>query len=468
MTPWKVLVVEDDEATRLQLAWALRERFEVLLAADRPGALHLIRKERPHAVLLDLGLPPRPGEPTEGLRLLEELRAEAGAPAVVVYTGHEDRAHALRALECGARDFVVKPFEPELLGLLLHRMCWVADLERELAAGGPEPPPGDEEMIGTSPAIRQVFAAIRKVATTDVPVLLVGESGTGKELTAQAIHERSPRREGPFVPINCGAIPESLLEAELFGYERGAFTGAVQSRRGKLEYAHGGTLFLDEIGEMSLPLQVKLLRFLQDRRVERVGGRQAIEVDARVIAATNADLKKAIEAGTFREDLYYRLGVVTIPLPPLRERGEDAVLIAKVFLKRVAAQMRKRIRGFTPEAIRAIETYAWPGNVRELSNKIRRAVTMADGAYVTPEDLDLPAEGPERPASLRQVRDRAEAAALSRALARSDGNLSRAAEELGISRPTLYALLKKHGLRPRASSLSKSAQSGSTPATGHS
>jgi two-component system NtrC family response regulator len=304
-------------------------------------------------------------------------------------------------------------------------------------------------MIGTSPAIRQVFGAIRKVATTDVPVLLIGESGTGKELTAKAIHERSARKSGPFVTINCGAIPETLLEAELFGYEKGAFTGAVQSRKGKVEYAQRGTLFLDEIGEMSLTLQVKLLRFIQDRTIERVGGRQPLEVDARIVAATNVDLKKAIETGAFREDLYYRLSVVTIPLPPLRDRGEDTVLIAQTFLKRVSEQMSKRIRGFTNEAVRAIEAYPWPGNVRELSNKIRRAVAMAEASYVTPEDLDLACEaGPVRPVSLREARGRVEAEMVAHSLARHDGNLSRVAEELGISRPTLYGLLKKHRISP--------------------
>jgi two-component system NtrC family response regulator len=311
----------------------------------------------------------------------------------------------------------------------------------------------DEEMIGTSPAIRQVFSSIRKVATTDVPVLLVGESGTGKELTAKAIHERSARKDGPFIPINCGAIPETLLEAELFGYEKGAFTGAVHARKGKLEYAQRGTLFLDEVGEMSLALQVKLLRFLQDRTIERVGGRQTIEVDARVVAATNVDLRRALEAGTFREDLFYRLSVVTIALPPLRERGEDPVLIAQIFFKRLCEQMHKRLKGFTKEAIRAIETYPWPGNVRELSNKIRRAVAMTDGAYITPEDLDLPWDGTQasRTLSLREARDRLEAEMVAQALARHDGNLSRVAEELKISRPTLYALLRKHRIRERRS-----------------
>jgi two-component system NtrC family response regulator len=416
-------------------------------------ALDLLRREEPHVILLDLGLPPSPEGPEEGLRFLEELRGDATTRKVIVYTGYGQRHHVLRALSFGVRDVLSKPFDLDALKLVMHRTCWVNEAEQELALARQAAEPQDEEMIGTSPAIRQVFGSIRKVATTDVPVLLVGESGTGKELTAKAIHERSGRKDGPFVPINCGAIPETLLEAELFGYEKGAFTGAVHARKGKLEYAQRGTLFLDEVGEMSLALQVKLLRFLQDHTIERVGGRQPIEVDARIVAATNVDLRRALEAGTFREDLYYRLSVVTIALPPLRDRGEDAVLIAQIFFKRLCEQMRKRLKGFTKEAIRAIETYPWPGNVRELSNKVRRAVAMADGASITPEDLDLPSDGPHvaRAVSLREARDRLEAEMIAQTLVRHDGNLSRVAEELKISRPTLYALLRKHRIRDRRS-----------------
>ncbi len=447
----KALIIEDDQQTCRQLDWALRDDFDLAFASDRAMAVTMARRDHPHVIVLDLALPPNPGEPEEGFRFLEDLRLAGGNGKVIVCTGFGERRHALRAIAAGAYDFLTKPVDIDALRLLMQRVAWVSDLEREAA----RIPPGDsEEMVGTSQAMRPIFAAIRKVAATDVPVLLTGESGTGKELTAKAIHEGSARRDGPFVPINCGAIPESLLEAELFGYEKGAFTGAVQARRGKLEYAHRGTLFLDEIGEMSLPLQVKLLRFLQDRTIERVGGRQTLEVDARILAATNVDLRKAIANGTFREDLYYRLSVVTIAMPPLRERGEDALVIAHVFLKRVSQQMRKPIRGFTPEAVRAIEAYGWPGNVRELSNKIRRAVAMADGPLVTPADLDLPADPQAplpRPLSLRQARDRVEADLITQSLARHDGNLSRVAEELGISRPTLYTLLRKHSIRWRGS-----------------
>jgi two-component system NtrC family response regulator len=443
MSRAKALIVEDDVQARRQLAWGLREDFEVLEAGDRPTALSVIRKEHPQVILLDLGLPPVPGQPDEGFRILDDLKSDGGTERVLVYTGHGERQHALRALKYGVRDVLLKPLDVNTLKLLMQRTCSIAELERELAP--PAMSRDGNEMIGTSPAIRQVFGSIRKVATTDVPVLITGESGTGKELTAKAIHERSARKNGPFVAINCGAIPETLLEAELFGYEKGAFTGAVQSRKGKVEYAQRGTLLLDEIGEMPLALQVKILRFLQDRTIERVGGRQHIEVDARIIAATNVDLRRAIETGAFREDLYYRLSVVTIQLPALRERGEDPLLIAQTFLRQVSDQMSKRIRGFTREAARAIESYPWPGNVRELSNKIRRAVAMADGPYVSPEDLDLPCGvAPVRPLSLREARAGLEAEMIAHSLARHDGNLSRVAGELGISRPTLYSLLKRH------------------------
>jgi two-component system, NtrC family, response regulator len=462
----RVLIVEDDPQASRQLAIGLGDEFDVMTAGDRTMALALLRREEPHVILLDLGLPPSPEGPEEGLRFLEELRGEPSSRRIIVYTGHGQRNHVLRALSFGVRDVLTKPFDLDALKLVMHRTCWVNEAEQELALARQDTEPQDEEMIGTSPAIRQIFGSIRKVATTDVPVLLVGESGTGKELTAKAIHERSGRKDGPFIPINCGAIPETLLEAELFGYEKGAFTGAVHARKGKLEYAQRGTLFLDEVGEMSLALQVKLLRFLQDRMIERVGGRQPIEVDARIVAATNVDLRRALDAGTFREDLYYRLSVVTITLPPLRDRGEDAVLIAQIFFKRLCEQMRKRLKGFTKEAIRAIETYPWPGNVRELSNKIRRAVAMADGSSITPEDLDLPFDGNHatRAVSLREARDRLEAEMIAQTLVRHDGNLSRVAEELKISRPTLYALLRKHRIRDRRSTVVERRRDGASSA----
>jgi two-component system NtrC family response regulator len=444
--------VENDEATRTQLEWALKEEFALLPAGDGTTAHTLARAEHPALVLLDLGLPPNPSDPEGGLRWLRDFRNEGGRGKVIVCTGYGDRQYAVRAVGHGAYDFFTKPVDLDLLKLVMQRACWIAELEEErraLTAGAEDE---EEEMIGTSEGIRRVFEAIRKVATTDVPVLVIGESGTGKELTAKAIHERSLRKSGPFVTINCGAIPETLLESELFGHERGAFTGAIQQKKGKVEYAHGGTLFLDEVGELPLALQVKLLRFLEDQTLERVGGRQQIQVDARLIAATNMDLKEAIAQGRFRDDLYYRLGVVTIHIPPLRERGEDILLMAQVFLKWVSEQMRKTILGFTKEAIQAIQAYPWPGNVRELSNKIRRAVVMAEGTHITPEDLDLPVteeDYAEAPFSLKDARKRVEADLIAQALIFHHGNLSRVAEEVGISRTTLYGLLKKYGIKPR-------------------
>jgi len=315
-----------------------------------------------------------------------------------------------------------------------------------MVGGGPEEFSG---MLGTSASIHRIFDAIRKVSTNDAPILITGESGTGKELTARAIHERGLRQQGPFIPINCGAIPESLLESELFGYERGAFTGAVNQKKGKVEFAQGGTLFLDEVGELPNALQVKLLRFLQDHTFERVGGHQPIEMNVRIIAATNVNLKEAIEKGTFREDLYYRLGVVHINVPPLRERGEDVSLMAMAFLRQAAAHYDKHLEGFTREALEAMRTYAWPGNVRELSNRVGRAVVMAEGTHVTPEDLDIPhqvARPDGSSISLKVNQQRIETDLIMKAFTLSQGNLSRAAQELGISRSTLYRRLRQYGM----------------------
>ncbi len=450
MSQLKVLIIGDSGAARTQLEWALKDEFNLLTAADPATALTLAREHSPPVILLDLDLPPHPANPEEGLRVLREIRKHGGNCKVIVYTGYGERQHAIRAISYGAYDFIAKPVDLDLLKLLVRRACWIAELEQERLTLPPEPEEENEEMIGTSESIRRVFAVIRKVATTGVPVLIIGESGTGKELAAKAIHERGLRKQGPFVPINCGAIPETLLESELFGYEKGAFTGAVQQKKGRVEYAQGGTLFLDEVGELPFPLQVKLLRFLQDHTIERVGGREQIAVDVRIIAATNMNLRQMMSQGNFREDLYYRLSVVTIDIPPLRERGEDLVLMARVFLKGVSEHKRKRVLGFTKEAIQAIQAYPWPGNVRELSNKIRRAVVMTEGLYIAPEDLDLPfPEGDKAllPISLKDARQRLEADLITQALTLHHGNLSRVAEELGISRTTLYLSLRKHGLR---------------------
>ncbi len=446
----KVLIIGDTDAARTQLESALKDEFDVLTAEDPATALTLAREHSPPVILLELDLPPHPANPEEGLRVLREIRKHGGNCKVIVYSGYGERQHAIRAIRYGAYDFIAKPVDVDLLKLLVRRACWIAELEQERLTLPLEPEEENEEMIGTSESIRRVFTAIRKVATTGVPVLIIGESGTGKELAAKAIHERGLRKQGPFVPINCGAIPETLLESELFGYEKGAFTGAVQQKKGRVEYAQGGTLFLDEVGELPFPLQVKLLRFLQDHTIERVGGRQQIAVDVRIIAATNKDLRQMMSQGNFREDLYYRLSVVTIDIPPLRDRGEDLVLMARVFLKGVSEHQRKRVLGFTKGAIQAIQAYPWPGNVRELSNKIRRAVVMTEGLYIAPEDLDLPfPEGDKAllPVSLKDARQRLEADLITQALTLHHGNLSRVAEELGISRTTLYLSLRKYGLR---------------------
>ncbi len=455
----KILIIEDYHATGTQLESALKDEFDLVTASDRTSALMLARECNPSVILLDLDLPLDTVNSEESFRFLQEICKYAFHSKVIVCTSDGEREHAARAIGLGAYDFLTKPLDFDLLKLLVRRASWIAELEQEWRTRLPktddgilETDDGIKEMIGTSESIRRVFAVIRKVITTDVPVLIAGESGTGKELTAKTIHERSLNKRGPFVTINCGAIPETLLESELFGYERGAFTGAVQQKKGKVEYAQGGTLFLDEIGELPLALQVKLLRFLQDQVIERVGGWQQIQVNARIIVATNIDLLRAISEGKFREDLYYRIGVVCIYLPPLRERGEDILLIAHIILKRLVEQVRKPVRRFTREAIQAIQTYPWPGNVRELSNKIRRAVVMAEGPHLTPEDLDLPLLHEEKTppsVSLKEARQRLEADLIMHVLTVHQGDLSRVAKELKISRPTLYGLLRKHGIQGR-------------------
>lgn len=451
----KVLIIEHDGATRRQLECALRDEFELLIAGDPLKGLALAHEQSPTVILLDLDLPPNPIGPDDGLQCLGEIGKYGGNGKVIVLNSHCEQPDALQAIKAGAHDFFTKPVGLDTLKYSVRRACWIAELEQERQIPLLEITGGFEEMTGTSDGLRLVIAAIQKVAPTDVPVLITGESGTGKELAAKAIHARSLRKDGPFAPINCGAIPETLLESELFGHEKGAFTGAWQRKKGKLEYAQGGTLFLDEVGELPLTLQVKLLRFLQDQIIERVGGQRQIKVDARIIAATNVDLREAISQRKFRDDLYYRLGVIVIHIPPLRCRGEDVLLMAQLFLKRVGERMRKRVRGFTAEAIRAIQAHTWPGNVRELYNRIQRAVVMTETPYITPEDLDLPCSERDKALSLisldlKAARQRLEAGLIVQALTLHSGNLRRAAEALGISRPTLYALIQKYKLRPKA------------------
>ncbi|MGH7232136.1 MAG: sigma-54-dependent transcriptional regulator [Nitrospiraceae bacterium] len=444
----KVLIIEDDEPTIRTLSKALNAEFEILTANDPIAALKLARQENPTLVLLNMKFSLAQSHYEIGLQLLTDIKKYPNHPKVIVFTGLEERAAAARALTFGAYDVFCKPLDVEILTCVMRRACWLSELEAEHHIYPLHTKEEIEEMIGTSQSIRKIFDTIRKVATTDLPLLITGESGTGKELTARAIHERSLRKDGPFVPINCGAIPESLLESELFGHERGAFTGAVQQKKGKVEFAQGGTLLLDEVGELSGSLQVKLLRFLQDCTFERVGGRQPIEMNVRIMAATNINLKEAIERGSFREDLYYRLAVMLVHLPPLRDREEDALLMAVVFLKQVAAQYQKRVHGFTREAIQAIHTHPWPGNVRELSNRIRRAVVMCEGHLVTPGDLDLCHQGNpvSSPVSLKATQQKVEVDLIIKTCARQQGNLTRAAEELGMSRSTLYRRLRQYGL----------------------
>jgi two-component system NtrC family response regulator len=442
----KLLIVEDEEAIRGQMRWALADDYEVLLAGDRSSALEKVRTDRPPLILLDLGLPPSPRRGEEGLRALGEILAFDPGTKVIVVTGNQDREYALKAIGQGAFDYFFKPADIGELKTVLKRAIHIASLEKESI--GKDRHSGlavFDEVIGESPSMQRVFELVRKVSATDVSVLIQGESGTGKELIARAIHRSGKRKEAPFVPINCGAIPENLLESELFGYEKGAFTGADAQKRGRIEYADGGTLFLDEIGELPLLLQVKMLRFLQEHQVERVGGRETIPVDVRVIAATNKDLKEEIGGNRFREDLYYRLGVVTITIPPLRERIGDAVLLAKSFLQAFSTNYRKAIKGFRADALEAIESNDWPGNVRELENRVRRAVVMCEGKYVAPEDLELQAAGASATReSLREIREKIEREHIQKALERNNWNISRAASELNVSRPTLHDLIKKH------------------------
>jgi len=446
MSKPKLLIVEDDDDLRRQMRWALADDYDVVLAGDRAAALEAVREHRPPVVTLDLGLPPEAQGAAEGFATLADIQRVDEAPKVVVITGREERDYALRAVDQGAYDYFCKPIQADELKVVLRRALYLYRLEQENRELQRRNHGGFEDMLGTSPQMDPVFAAVRKVAVSDAPVLIVGESGTGKELVARAVHRLSPRHKAPFVTINCGAIPENLLESELFGHEKGAFTGAHVQRKGRIETAHGGTLFLDEVGELPPPLQVKLLRFLQEKRLEHVGGRQEIAVDARVVAATNADLKQAMREGRFREDLYYRIGVVVIPVPPLRERGDDVDLLATAFLQRHAAEGRRRLNGFTREALAAIQAHAWPGNVRELENRVKRAVVMAEGTRITPADLELESVTAADGRALRDMRADLERETIRRSLAKNKGNVSRTAADLGVSRPTLYGLMEKLGI----------------------
>jgi two-component system NtrC family response regulator len=440
----RLLIVEDDAGLQRQLKWCF-DHLDVLVAEDRAAALTALRRFEPPVVLQDLGLPPDPEGVAEGLATLQEILRIAPATKVIVVTGQMDRDHAVRAVGLGAVDFYQKPVDTEVLRLIVDRAFYIHGLEernRQLQKSqAVEPLAG---IIASCESMMRLCRTIEKVAPTHATTLLLGESGTGKELLARAIHDLSPRRERAFVAINCAAIPETLLESELFGHEKGAFTGAVRQNQGKLELADGGTLFLDEIGDMSLQLQAKLLRFLQERVIDRLGGRESIPVDVRVVCATNQDLERKIADNAFREDLFYRISEVTLRIPPLRDRAGDAVVIAQSTLSRRAREHGRAVRGFTPEAVRAIQAYPWPGNIRELENRINGAVIMAEGKHLDAADLGLPADAASpKWLNLREVRARAESEAIRQAFAITQGNLSRAAELLGVTRPTLYDLIEK-------------------------
>jgi len=445
----KLLIVEDDPGLQKQLKWCFDD-YEVIAATDRTTAMAALRRHEPGVVLQDLGLPPDAEGVSEGFACLLETLKAAPLTKVIVVTGQLDKQNAVRAVGMGAYDFYQKPVDTDVLRLLVQRAFNIHALEEQNRAlrqrQGSMPLEG---VIAISDSMMKACRTVEKVAPTNASVLLLGDSGTGKELLARAVHNLSPRADRPFVAINCAAIPDTLLESELFGYEKGAFTGAVKQTQGKFEHANGGTLFLDEIGDMPLSLQAKLLRFLQDRVVERIGGRERIPVDVRVVCATNKDLPAIIKSGEFREDLYYRISEVTVHIPPLRDRAGDAVVIAQAILDRRAREHSRPIKGFTPEALKAIEAYPWPGNIRELENRINGAVIMTEGKYVSVEDLGLPASAEGADISwlnLRVARARAERDAIRQALAVAGWNLSRTAELLGITRPTLYDLLEKNDI----------------------
>jgi len=447
----KLLIVEDDPGLQAQLKWAYDD-FDVVIVGDRASAIAALRAEEPPVVTLDLGLPPDPDGTSEGFAVLDEIVALKPDTKVIVASGHGARESALTAIERGAYDFYQKPVDIEQLGLIVRRALNLHRIEAENRALA-ERAGKDNRVLGSlitaAPEMVRVARTIERVANANVSVMLLGASGTGKELLARGLHEASGRKNGSFVAINCAAIPESLLESELFGHEKGAFTGAVKTTEGKIELANGGTLFLDEVGDIPLPLQVKLLRFLQERQIERIGGRKAIDVDTRIVCATHQDLEAMIADGRFREDLFYRLAEVVVKIPPLAERPGDAALLARAFLKRFAREMNPQVTGFAPDALTAIDAWPWPGNVRELENRVKRAAIMADGKLVTAGDLDLQqgaGDGPDV-LNLKTARERADRKVIRHALARSEGNISNTARLLGISRPTLYDLLKTYDLQ---------------------
>ena len=445
----RLLIVEDDLGLQKQLRWYF-EDFDVDVASDRLSAIEIVKKKKPAIVTLDLGLPPDSDGSTEGLACLDEILAINPSTKVIIVSGNEERENAVKAVSGGAYDFYQKPVEPEVLGQIINRAYHVYTLEEEnqrlLAVQKEMPLDG---IVASSPQMYSVCRMVEKVAPSDASILVLGDSGTGKELCARGLHAKSGYAEGNFVAINCAAIPENLLESELFGYEKGAFTGAAKTTPGKIEYANNGTLFLDEMGDLPLPLQGKLLRFLQERVVERIGGREEIPVNVRVICATHQNLEEKIKTGEFREDLYYRINEICINMPPLRDRQGDVLLLARSFLDTFSREQGKKFSGFSREAIIAMESHDWPGNVRELRNRVKRAVIMSDSKQITAEDLELESieSATNQTFDLRTVREAAERKAISQALSHVGGKVGPAAELLGISRPTLYDLIKKLGIK---------------------
>jgi two-component system NtrC family response regulator len=447
MSERRLLLVDDDPGILRSLKWTF-DNYRVATARDRESALAELRTLQPQVVTLDLGLPPAPDDATEGLKTLEEILAAAPSTKVIMVTGNDDRQHAVTAIGIGAYDFYSKPIDADILGLIVQRAFHVYDLEEENRRLAEQQNGAFHGIISASKAMADVCRTIEKVGPSDISVLLLGDSGTGKELLARALHQLSARTRGPFIAINCAAIPDNLLESELFGHEKGAFTGAIRQVKGKIELANGGTLFLDEIGDMPMPLQAKLLRFIQERVIERVGGREQIAIDTRVVCATHKDLNGAIKRSEFREDLFYRLSEMTIRIPPLRERSDDSVVLARFFADKFARDMNKKQLQLAPQTIAAIRRHPWSGNVRELENRMKRAVILAEGKSILPQDLDL--EAPDLPddesLTLKDVRERAEREALVNALAKSGDNLTLAAQLLGISRPTIYNLMRQHNI----------------------
>lgn len=445
----RLLIVEDDVGLQRQLRWSF-EDYDVAIAGDRPTALELLRSHEPAVVLQDLGLPPDATGTTEGFATITDILQQAPDTKIIVVTGNGDRDNAVKSIGCGAYDFCSKPLDLDVLRLIVERAFRVHELEAENRKLKTRSATTLDGIIGSSEAMRDACRLVEKVSPSNATVLLLGETGTGKELFARAVHRLSTRCDGPFVAINCAAIPEQLLEAELFGYEKGAYTGAHKQTKGKIELATGGSLLLDEIGDMPLALQAKLLRFFQERVVERIGGRELIPVDVRVICATHQDLREMIRAGRFREDLFYRVSEVSILLPPLRDRIGDAVLLARHFLEQAASRHGRKIHGFSAKALKAIEAYPWRGNVRELENAVNSAVIMADRKQIGVEELHLGASSGDDALDLHTVRAAAERRAIERALSQAAGNLTRVAGLLGVSRPTLYDLLDKYGLKKTA------------------